>query len=131
MAYEIRERSMRMYVEKTWGVWKEDEARNQIRDDITYRRLSIIEVDDQPIGMMRVDEHNTHFDIDQLFLLPHSQNQGIGTALIRSVLSRAKERGLPVKLWVLRVNPARNLYLRLGFKVVIETDESLHLQSGD
>lgn len=128
-AYAVRERSMRQYVEQTWGEWNEGQARNQIAEDILHSRLSIIEVNREPAGMLRVDEHGTHMDIDQLFLLPEFQNQGIGTSLLQGILARAKDKRLPVRLWVLRVNPARSLYERLGFLVLEETSASLHLHS--
>ena len=77
---------------------------------------------------MRIDEHSTHLAIDQLFLRPETQGRGIGTALVQSVLARAEAKKLPVRLWVLRINPARALYERLGFVVFEETAASLHLQ---
>ena len=127
-AYDTRELAMRTYVEQTWGKWNQDEAEIQIADDIQHRRLRIIELDGKPAGMMRIDEHSTHLDIDQLFLRPETQGRGIGTALVKSVLARAETKKLPVRLWVLRANPARTLYERLGFVVFEETAASLHLQ---
>ena len=127
-AYDTRELAMRTYVEQTWGKWNQDEAKIQIADDIRHKRLCIIELDGKPAGMMRIDEHSTHLDIDQLFLRPETQGRGIGTALVKSVLARAETKKLPVRLWVLRVNPARALYERLGFVVFEETAASLHLQ---
>ena len=127
-AYETRELAMRTYVEQTWGKWNQDEARIQIADDIRRKRLNIIELDGKPAGMMRVDEHSTHLAIDQLFLRPETQGRGIGTALVKSVLARAETKKLPVRLWVLRINPARALYERLGFVVFEETAASLLLQ---
>jgi len=128
-AYDLRERAMRGYVEATWGAWEPMQARAQIDEDISKSRLSIIEVDRVAVGMMRVDEHSSHIHVDQLFLLPQHQNQGIGRFLVESILSAAKVRGLPVRLWVLRVNPARHFYERLGFQIVEETAASLCLQS--
>ena len=128
-AYETREKTMRNYVEQTWGQWNEYEARHQIDEDIRLFRLSIIEQGRRAVGMMRIDEYSTHLAIDQLFLLPEYQGKGIGTALIHRVLARAKEMQVPVKLWVLRVNPAQSLYQRLGFVVCEETMASLQLQS--
>ena len=127
-AYDTRELVMRTYVEQTWGKWNQDEAKIQIADDIRHWRLCIIELDGKPAGMMRIDEHSTHLDIDQLFLRPETQGLGIGTPLVQRVLARAEAKKLPVRLWVLRINPARALYERLGFVVFEETAASLHPQ---
>ncbi len=128
-AYEVRESSMRQYVVATWGEWSEVEVRRQIAEDIRLARLSVVEMDNKPVGILRVDEHPGHIDIDQMFLRPEHQRKGIGTVLLERVLDRASQRKVPVKLWVLRVNPARALYERLGFTVFEATAASLHLQS--
>ena len=60
--------------------------------------------------------------LDRVFLLPECQNRGIGTRLVRDVLAEARAAGLPVRLRVFRVNPARRLYERLGFVATGETD---------
>jgi len=128
-AYVARERSMRKYVEQTWGEWDEANTKGQIAEDVLHGRLSILEVNHEPVGLMRIDVHATHVDIDQLFLLPKFQRRGIGTGLLQGILARAKDKNLPVRVWVLRVNPARTLYERMGFHVFEETQASLHLQS--
>ena len=127
-AHDTRELAMRTYVEQTWGKWNQDEAKIQIADAIRHRRLCIIELDGKPAGIMRIDEHSTHLDLDQLFLRPETQGLGIGTSLVQRVLARAEAKKLPVRLWVLRINPARALYERLGFVVFEETAAGLHLQ---
>lgn len=42
--------------------------------------------------------------------------------MIQVLLQEAFDQYLPVRLRVLKVNPARRLYERLGFKVVEEAD---------
>ena len=54
-------------------------------------------------------------------ILPEYQNRGVGSAVIRDVLAQAQAEGLSVGLQVLKVNPARRLYERLGFSLVGET----------
>jgi GNAT superfamily N-acetyltransferase len=127
-AYAVREKAMRQYVEATWGEWNEDDAKRQIASDLLERRLKIVEADLQPVGMMRVDENVSSFDVDQMFLMPEYQNRGIGTELLQGVLAAAQKKNVPVRLWVLKVNPARRLYERLGFHIFEETPASLHLQ---
>ena len=128
-AYEVRESSMRQYVVETWGEWDEDEVRRQIAEDIRLTRLSVVELDRKPVGILRVDDQPEHVDIDQMFLQREHQRKGLGTVLLQRILARARQRRVPVRLWVLRVNPARTLYERVGFSVFEETAASLHLQS--
>lgn len=53
---------------------------------------------------------------------PDHQGRGLGTELLRRVLARADARRLPVRLQVLKGNPARRLYRRLGFVDAAETE---------
>jgi GNAT superfamily N-acetyltransferase len=127
-AYLVRETTMREYVVSTWGEWVPGQVREQIDQDIRERRLKVVEIGAQAAGVMRVDELATHIHVDQLFLLPAHQRQGVGETLVRGILETAMRKRIPVRLWVLRVNPARRLYERLGFTVIEETPASLHLE---
>ena len=49
-------------------------------------------------------------------LIAPFRGAGIGTRLIEDLLQRAAARKKPVTLDVIHGNPARSLYLRLGFK---------------
>ena len=69
------------------------------------------------VGVMALnDEH-----IEQLFVLPPYQRQGIGTLL----LARAKElQPARLTLWVFQANvQARAFYARHGFRVIRMTDD--------
>ncbi len=56
-------------------------------------------------------------------LAPELRNQGIGTIVIREILDLAKRRAIPVRLNVLKANPAAKLYERLGF---VRTGDDQH-----
>ena len=127
--FRVRETTMRDYVLETWGVWNADEARAQINEDILSSRSKIIVIDGQDAGLLRIDEFDTHIHLDQLFILPEFQSQGFGRVILGQILKKAKLSGLPLRLWVLRVNPARVFYERLGFCIIEQTQASLHLES--
>jgi GNAT superfamily N-acetyltransferase len=121
---------MRDYVVATWGAWNADEAREQIENDVRASRSSIVVMDGQPVGLLHVDELSTHIHLDQLFILPEHQRKGVGHQILVQILERARTVGLPLRLWVLRINPATKFYERLGFKVIEQTPASLHLEHG-
>jgi ribosomal protein S18 acetylase RimI-like enzyme len=56
-------------------------------------------------------------------VLPEWQGQGIGTRVVSRVVQEAG--GVPVSLHVLKGNPARALYERLGF--VIDGETATHV----
>jgi ribosomal protein S18 acetylase RimI-like enzyme len=78
---------------------------------------------------LRVEEHDDHIFVNYIALIPEHQRYGIGASLIRQVQASAATRGLPVRLNVLKVNPARALYERLGFAVVGEDDVRWYMES--
>jgi GNAT superfamily N-acetyltransferase len=127
-AFRVRETTMREYVIATWGIWNAVEAREQVNEDIRSSKSKIIVIDGQDAGLLRVDEFDSHIHLDQLFILPEFQGQGFGQVILRQILEQSKVMGLPVRLWVLRVNPARRLYERLGFTIIEQTQASLHLE---
>ena len=127
-AYEVLEQTMRNYVEATWGEWSEARSREEMTKDASDGQSQIIELGSLRIGLLRLEEHSTHLQLEQLFVLPQYQRQGIGTLLLERVLEQARIRQLPVRLRVLRVNPARGLYERKGFKVVSETPERFFME---
>jgi len=66
-------------------------------------------------------ERDAELFISSIELLPECQNRGIGTHLIKTVIQDAEAKGKRVALQVLKVNPARQLYERLGFVMTGET----------
>ena len=61
-------------------------------------------------------------------LLPEHRNAGIGTALVKTVLSEAASAGKPVVLHVEKFNRARFLYERLGFSIFEWSDVYLKMR---
>ena len=82
----------------------------------------VVELESRPIGCVAARRTPDEVRLSRVFLLPEFQKRGIGTRLVDDVSARADAAGLPVRLRVLRVNPARRLYERVGFAVTGETD---------
>jgi ribosomal protein S18 acetylase RimI-like enzyme len=80
--------------------------------------VSLIIVGGESAGWLRIERNADHFRLDYLVLAPEYQRRGIGGAIVGNLLRSATEQGLPVRLNVLRVNPAKALYERLGFREV-------------
>ena len=82
----------------------------------------------QPIGCLNVEWLSGEVKLKRVFLLPAFQKRGIGSQLVRQVLSEATLAGLPVRLRGFRVNPAQRLWQRLGFVVSGETDSHILME---
>ena len=111
------------YVEQTWG-WT-DEIQQLVAED--FERWfnppasgQIVEVDGQAIGYVKVADHEDGVLLDMVLIDPSYQGRGLGTALIEPIVKEAHARGHAVVLQVLKVNPSKRLYERLGFVVSSE-----------
>ena len=65
---------------------------------------------------MQVAELVGRLHLHQLHLSADFRRRGIGTRLLKDLLCRADSIGKPVTLEVMHGNPAKRLYLRLGFR---------------
>jgi ribosomal protein S18 acetylase RimI-like enzyme len=92
----------------------------QYRDGYPDGQDDIILLHDEPIGRMFVDEGERVITLVDVAVLPEYRNRGIGRELLHDLLVRAASAKKPVRLHVLKSNPARRLYQRLGFRDVGE-----------
>jgi GNAT superfamily N-acetyltransferase len=114
----VQESCMREYAERTWGNWI-PEPRDNFRPEVHQ----IIQCDGIEIGCVALIEEPDALMLEKLYILPSYQRRGIGTSLLRRLVERAHVSEKPIHLRVLRVNPARQLYERNGFKVDRSSDE--------
>jgi ribosomal protein S18 acetylase RimI-like enzyme len=112
--------TMREYVAATWG-WDETFQRDRFDAHFDPLSLLIIEKDGESIGTISVRRPGDEIFLAAIEITPAQQNRGIAALLINDLLSESDRSHLPVKLQVLKVNPARGLYERLGFVCTSET----------
>lgn len=80
--------------------------------------FQIILIDAEPAGRLYVHRRSSEIRVMDIALLPAFQRQGVGTALMRGLLSEGDQGGLPVTIHVETFNPALRWYEQLGFKAV-------------
>ena len=74
-------------------------------------------------GWLEVRRDREAIWVTSIYISPEYQNRGIGSVLLREILLEGGQRGVPVKLGVLKVNHrARQLYERMRFRIMSETD---------
>lgn len=78
----------------------------------------ILERGGAAIGRLYVDPWTRELRIVDIALVPAARGQGLGEAILRDVIAWAAEAGKGVSIHVEKFNPARHLYVRLGFTVV-------------
>jgi len=103
------------------GVEYDDEA---LRTRLSYHweDAAVIVRDGVDVGLLKAYRDADGWFVVQIQIAPEHQRQGLGEQALQTVLDRADAEGLPVSLAVLKANPAKRLYDRLGFEVVSEND---------
>ena len=118
--HDLHQQTFRLYVEQTWG-WDDQqqvELFRQSHQNLDESPFEILCLEEKEIGCIAIEDKGDFLFLDYIAILPDYQNRGLGTQLIGELLELGKSRGIQVRLNVIKVNPARKLYERLGFQVV-------------
>jgi ribosomal protein S18 acetylase RimI-like enzyme len=118
--YEVKRAALGPYVERTWG-WDEAFQQEFHTADWQRRRPDIIVLDGEDAGTVQYVRRERDYHLGEFYLLPRHHRRGIGSRLLRRMLDRADAEGFPVHLEVIKINPAKSLYERHGFRVCGET----------
>ena len=82
----------------------------------------IITFEGADVGWLEAADTGDEFVLKQFYVVPAQQQRGVGTQERALLLAEWEPQRRPIELNVLKNNPARRLYQRLGFATVGETD---------
>lgn len=119
--WQLKRSTMRDYVEQTWGVWDDVAQESFFRRNYTPAKVHVIVSAGRDAGLLEFEHRPEEIFLANIQIAPELQNRGLGAAVVRSLQHEAAACGLPLRLQVLKVNPARRFYERLGFTVVGDT----------
>ncbi|MEV7087529.1 GNAT family N-acetyltransferase [Streptomyces sp. NPDC093085] len=108
------------------GRYDEHRVRQRLRDSFSLEHTSVIVVEgdrddhDGVAGSVTVRPVPGGLVLEHFYLAARHQGLGLGSAVLRTVLKRADEQGLPVRLVVVQGSAARRLYERHGFALESE-----------
>jgi ribosomal protein S18 acetylase RimI-like enzyme len=77
----------------------------------------VVERAGQDIGRLYIERRPSQHRIIDIAFLPAHRRKGYGAALLRDLIDEASLSGKSTSIHVEKNNPARQLYLRLGFTV--------------
>ncbi len=98
-------------------VLNESSERQALGSDLRIGEDELIIVDGQPAGVIGIADGDKAIWLRFIKLLPEYQVESLETDLIEYTLKVGKLLKKPVKMTILKINPARHLYERLGFEV--------------
>lgn len=120
--YKLYCSTMRTYIEQTWG-WDEGYQKNCLETNLYPTKFRIVIVNNNDVGAYLINQENNYYWLEMLLISKKMQGKGLGTAIIKTIQAQTENDRKPLKLSVLKVNPAKKFYSRLGF-CVYDQDES-------
>jgi len=78
----------------------------------------ILVADGIDAGSISIHRKSSEMRLIDIAFLPEYRNKGLGAQAIQGLIREACERSIPLRLSVLRGNPAIRLYLRVGFREI-------------
>jgi ribosomal protein S18 acetylase RimI-like enzyme len=107
--------------------WDEEQLLARFAQGFKLEQIRVLSSAGVDIGWMQVSESVEELHLDQLHLVDHARNHGIGTHLIQALKNQATASDRAVALNVIRGNRAQQLYERLGFRVVGGDEERVRM----
>ena len=130
-ARDVHHLAYRDVVERQFGTWNEAIQDQVFENKWAHARFTILLVDEEPCGVVDVENQTEEIHIHELVIHPHFQGNGIGTVFLQQVIDRSKSQNVPAKLRVLLKNRAIALYQRLGFREFDSTETHILMEWSD
>lgn len=105
------------------GIISNDEDQ-LLRINYLFDQAKIVVLANQNVGLLKLDEKENRIEIVQIQIDPKFQKKGLGQQIIKEVIKNALAEKKELVLSVLKANPAKELYERLGFKIIGEDEFS-------
>ena len=120
-AFEAKRRALGPFIKSRWG-WDEEFQLDLHKQRWGEKPQFIVLNENTLIGTVSIQEGLDCIRFGEFYLLPEYQGKRLGSEILASVLQRADEAALPVKLEYLKWNPVASRYQRYGFEITSETD---------
>lgn len=112
--YDLYKKAMLSCIKATWG-WDEKFQINGFNNNLKPTDWKIIKINNEEVGGFVLVEKYDHFWLAMLIIKPEHQNRGIGRSVVTYIQSVAKNKSLPLRLSVIKANPVKPFYIKLGF----------------
>jgi ribosomal protein S18 acetylase RimI-like enzyme len=123
----ITHEGMRWIVERLFG-WDEAQQAEKFASQWRLDEARIIMCADEDVGWLQTRPTEDSIFLCQLHLDTPFHGRGIGSRVMQIVIDEARRDSKAVTLEVVKINPARRLYERLGFRTTGEDEYKFHMR---
>ena len=124
----VHHETMKGYVKDFFGSWDGDYQDQRFARTYRPEEARIILSGGREVGWFAQRDSADDIPLTELYVAPGSQNHGIGTQILRDLISEAQGKTKTVSLGVMKNNPARRLYEREGFRAVGENEYKIFMK---
>jgi len=121
----LRIAAMRASLEQV-GRFDPERARERLRKSFYPEHTKFVVADGQRIGFYTFRPADDGFHLDHLYVHPSCQSCGVGSHVVRHLLSQADTRQMPVRLGALRESSSNRFYQRHGFVQTAEDEWDIY-----
>jgi ribosomal protein S18 acetylase RimI-like enzyme len=126
--YNLKKSSIYEFVQRIWG-WDEEYQIKDFEADFNLEDFKIIVIEDKYVGFVQTNENQSNINIAEIHIVPLYQSNGIGSSIIKNIISQADNEDKTVTLGCFIENTgAKHLYEKLGFRVIKTTDTHYIMQ---
>ena len=120
--------TMREMIEPLFG-WDQCRQEESFGEWFDLEEASIIVADGSAVGWIQIVTNEQEVFLGSLYVKPDMQRHGIGTHIVRELMTRCQHSSKTLTLAVMKANPAIHLYERLGFRVTHDDQYKFYMQA--
>jgi GNAT superfamily N-acetyltransferase len=105
-----------------------DGARADLQSRWNVHQVGILVRDGADIGWIQYAKLLETRELVQFFVEAPLRGQGIGTEVMKRLIAESDADGKPIALGVVKTNPAKRLYDRLGFRIFDEDERKFFMR---
>lgn len=106
-------------------LWHQPSEERAFIEHFTPEHIQVIQFDEVDIGYIKILKNQAYDVLEGIYLSQEYRSLGIGGSVIADRLRASKK---PMRLNVYKTNPAKHLYLRLGFRVIQSSETRLTME---
>ena len=117
--FQAKKAALGPHIVPKWG-WDEAGQRELHCERLKMREYLKILQNECSVGVIALTQSSGHIELDDFYIMPEHQNQGIGTRVLRHSIQTC--RGMALRLRYIKWNPVGSLYRRHGFAMIGEME---------
>lgn len=113
--FQTFKHTMKDFISETWG-WDELIQEHSFYENLPAKSFAIATLDGHDAGALNLREKTDHLWLEMVLVLPEFQGKKIGRSILEYAQRKACKSQKPLRLRVLKINPAHNFYRHMGFE---------------